>query len=284
MSLICIAGLLLTGCVQSSADEIIVGTKNNNEVFAQIHYGISVKNTSDTDFIREIVKEVNVSRFMSEEEHRNDGFNYRETNIPNLNEFYFPNIEFDDYELFQVNILPQSFGFYYVPKNTNGRAIDKNSRLNEVFNFDTGILLIIHRIEVAKSSPLKTLEDVSDMFRGGEIVGDLYYTESNNVIRGFINGTQFTMQVPNRFNNIETLQKLHRQLIATTELVNVDAEIARLALEGVELAEDVADFIDITDALEILMYLAGMDSKAAPGSTIMDALDILIYLAGLEKN
>jgi hypothetical protein len=38
----------------------------------------------------------------------------------------------------------------------------------------------------------------------------------------------------------------------------------------------------INDALEILMYLAGMDSNATPGSTIDDALDILIYLAGLE--
>jgi hypothetical protein len=39
----------------------------------------------------------------------------------------------------------------------------------------------------------------------------------------------------------------------------------------------------ITDALEILMYLAGMESKAAPGSTIDDALEILIALAGLNS-
>jgi hypothetical protein len=218
----------LIGCLGLSVGETDNNRENEGRAVSSYPLGISIRNNGDTNFKNELIEQIETSRNAV----TNDSsyWLYSNNRISDITEFYFPELEFDGFELAFAEITSSIFGFYYAPIGQVEESLNSPGH----YLFDEGIQLSIVRTDAVVDDMLSspTLSQLAAKLNG-TIKDGFVYIESkyHNEIAGVIDDTWFFMYYPDELNDFKVLKEISRQLVETAELINVDKEIKRIASE-----------------------------------------------------
>ena len=163
--------------------------------------------------LKAILDEVNISREMSKAEHDSYG-NYHSNKITELEEFYFPVLEIDKFELTGIAIDAAGFGYFYTPIN----------RDNDYHHLDSGIELRIGRPDYVYTTTFEEKVKINNL----EIKEDGFaYHEWTEfcAVCGEINGVWFDITANISFADYEYLRDIALQLVKNAKLVDVKQEL-----------------------------------------------------------
>jgi len=177
---------------------------------------LSIRNPDSGNFKDELVKQISSSKTANwaDEEYSKHFIN----NIPRINDFYYPTLKIDGYELFCVEVTPYAFNYYFAPSE----EFKKEEWYH--FMYDTGILIQIRRLYhpdfIGSLDPI--IEQFDEQGKSYIYQDGLIYRECNNNIYMQIGNTRLSISVPDTLNNFEYLRDLAFQLIETAELVIIE--------------------------------------------------------------
>ncbi|MCL1867080.1 MAG: hypothetical protein FWF82_06690 [Oscillospiraceae bacterium] len=199
----------LAGCARNESDGIVAPISidlDKNSEYSDI--------SDRANPLDAIIFKIDTSHRMSKAEHNSYG-NYKTHKIPELTEFYFPNLEIDEYEFVQITIDRGGFGYHYAPIK----------RGEEYFHFKGGIDVVLGRPDY-KDEPM-TFQESAKM-NGFELTEDGFiYDESSNYcgVYGEIDGTHFRVTASDSFADYEYLRDIALRLVKSAELVDVKHEL-----------------------------------------------------------
>jgi hypothetical protein len=233
----------------------------------------------DGDFKKAVIDAISLAK----ENPSSDCWN----NLSGINSFYYPTVNIDGFELNMISITGGTLNFSYVPVG---------NRLNR------GVSITIVRpeyIEVSASEYLREFVDsVKSQWREYTRGEGLVHTKHSNQIVGAVGDLRFTIHVPDKMNNFDTLRELSQQLINTAELIVFEEDGVSIFVNPDYSFTRIVPYAHTIDsAIEILCYVVGLPSKldrcdeafaaalivSEDEPTADDALEILKYIAGLPS-
>jgi len=215
--------LVLYGCAKSDKSGLNVADTNADSNTDDIYHSWNSSFLIDdigeeSNFKDVILRHIKDSRTATRE---NENYSaYRQTKLSDMQEFYYPSLTIEGYKINQVNIYDDTYFFYYVP-------VDESKRMQEEYMFDSpdkGLIIGISKTEYADpSDPLKFFRDDLDKGNTSYIAEDNWiYLEFNKLIMMQIDSTWLMIRMPDKLNDYEYLRGLCKELLETTELINVD--------------------------------------------------------------
>ena len=170
----------------------------------------------------ELIQHIDVSKSSSRE---NAKFTTYEANIlESIKEFYSPP-RIDGFEMFIVSVNEYGFVYYYAPSEAL-----KSKEEYRFSNID-GIEIVIDRPESRDMNASDLLIDMAHS-NNMKITDDNFVYGEDNHILGKIGDSVFRISVPVKQANYEWQRDLALQLIKSSELVNVQAELDAIKQRG----------------------------------------------------
>jgi hypothetical protein len=182
---------------------------------------VFVMSVPEENFKTTIVKDIYASRNMTNDQSQSGSIN----KLAEINEFYFPTIKIDGFELVSVNINEWRFFFRYKPINPGAEFLDRNG--NYMFCYNSGI-----QVAISREKGWSPLTPGNSQMAGHIIKDNLAYSAFagfGNDVYGEIGDTWFRIIMPEKLFTHDFARSLALDLISSAELVNVDEEIGRLA-------------------------------------------------------
>jgi len=136
--------------------------------------------------------------------------------IFNISEFYFPAIDIDGFELYNVLVVTSGFGFNYHPADEPDKDM--------AYHSGDSIAIWIDRPEYFTDyDHLKSwMEQCEEQNINFLLENGLMYVPRWNTVMGQIDDICFTIRVPDNLNDFDFLRGLCLEMIDTAELVIIE--------------------------------------------------------------
>ncbi|MCL2816947.1 MAG: hypothetical protein FWD39_00985 [Clostridiales bacterium] len=214
-SVIFIAALLFALCGCGAAEDTGPDEFQNGDEFPNgiEEMSLVIKNIDDGSYKAALIKEINLSKTAREEDARFGV--YAQNEISDIQEFYYPSVKIDGYDLYCVEVSKSSFHFYFAPVE------ELNKEQEYFYTLKTGILITIRRPGyVDAADPLRPLiEQLNQQGKDYLAEDNILYIQSHNDITAQIFNTWFGVRMPDELNNYDYLRALCFNIIDSIEVV-----------------------------------------------------------------
>ncbi len=206
-------------------------TQNHNDVspLSAFRFGVE-ENVAAPNIKKLLLDKIEEFKFMSQRDiidkssavqeydfHEYYEIAFKGASINEISEFYFPNFTIDGYTLYRSVIDEWSFMYYFAPSEMLKEG-------NYTFEFDTGIMIAIHRSHwIDTENPLAAEIQKLENREATYILKDnMLHEIGSNSISGIIGYTRFVINVPDACSNYDALAALGRKVVESCELVSVN--------------------------------------------------------------
>jgi len=118
-------------------------------------------------------------------------------NLPSIDYFYVPTVEFENHELFQIEVLKYYIIYYYLPK-------DIIESPQPAFDYNTGVKIMFSRKSIEKD-PLASMVEQTGI---SLIEDNILYDKSRNTAFFAVGDTIMSITVPDELNDYNYLKNL----------------------------------------------------------------------------